>query len=409
MLEYSLINEAIQRRHNEVLNETFVGKEPVYKIQKAMDKIRDYMLSNPRGVLNGTDYEKDLEKAIQNVFGFKEVDVFWSSSQFQMRGPYTIVSCTIFNPSAVTSSVAYGKNQRGIYDKDHMLTACIHMPANIFSYGVTSEEAVAILLHELGHNFDITPNRMASDLIKIINYASTSNYFMLLFQAASGKRAVRSIMTRIYEIDTVISDRISIYRNASYYMQKIGKYIIDTADIMFSPLLLITRIPIMFITMPLNYIANYFGRKSERYADSVATMYGYGAELTTGLEKIVADTAGGNTVLAKAPVTKTLYDLYRAEGELMDIALGKHESTQKRLIKSIAMLKQDLNDQDLSPAFKRQIKNEIARLEETYRSVITMPDEQKPGLQTLVRRLMDVMYDGKPYVYFEPTTGDYIK
>ena len=95
-----------------VMNETFVGKEPVRDIHKAMDKIREKYMANTRGKLNNTPEDKALEAAIKDLFGFRMVDVFWSDSASLDGGPCTIPNAVIFH-SGATKSYMYGKNQKG--------------------------------------------------------------------------------------------------------------------------------------------------------------------------------------------------------------------------------------------------------------------------------------------------------
>lgn len=390
------------------LQEAFVGKEPVSKIQKAMDKIVTYLETTPNGRINDTPLDRDLEKAIKDVFGFGYVDVFWSDAPSLIGGPYTIPNATIFHINE-SKSFTYGKNSRGFYDKDHELHCVIHINRDVIvNAHLTSAELTAVLLHEIGHNFDYSPYKMLLAMISVLqllygNIAVLSNW------AISELAPLSSLYPRLRNLDAVIADVLPPFRYFTRFLYAIGSGATKFTLAALSPLNFITNIPIALINSPFTYIANIFTRKGERFADSFAAMYGYGPEIASGLDKIIGEAMGMNDITYNIPVLKTLYDLSLLNQEIVTFALGGHESNQRRMINMMNMLKKDLEDPNISPSMKKEIRREIDRSQKTYEQMLNLNGEQRDTLTHAFRRVVDGWFSGKPYLFVDSIGDDFVK
>lgn len=390
------------------LQEAFVGKEPVSKIQKAMDKIVAYLESTPMGKMNDTPLDRELEKAIKDVFGFGYVDVFWSDAPSLIGGPYTIPNATIFHISD-SKSFAYGKNARGFYDKDHELHCVIHINRDVVvNAHLTSAELTAVLLHEIGHNFDYSPYKMLLAMIGVLqllygNIAVLSNW------AVSELAPLSSLYPRLRNLDAMIADILPPFRYITRFLYAIGSGLTKFTLAALSPINFVTSIPIALINSPFTYISNIFTRKGERFADSFATMYGYGPEIASGLDKIIGESMGMNDVTYNVPVLKTLYDLSMLNQEIVTLALGGHESNQRRMINMMNMLKKDLEDPNISPSMKKEIRREIDRSQKTYEQMLNLNGEQRDTLTHAFRRVVDGWFSGKPYLFVDSIGDDFVK
>lgn len=390
------------------LQEAFVGKEPVSKIQKAMDKIVAYLESTPMGKMNDTPLDRELEKAIKDVFGFGYVDVFWSDTPSLIGGPYTIPNATIFHISD-SKSFAYGKNARGFYDKDHELHCVIHINRDVVvNAHLTSAELTAVLLHEIGHNFDYSPYKMLLAMIGVLqllygNIAVLSNW------AVSELAPLSSLYPRLRNLDAMIADILPPFRYITRFLYAIGSGLTKFTLAALSPINFVTSIPTALINSPFTYISNIFTRKGERFADSFATMYGYGPEIASGLDKIIGESMGMNDVTYNVPVLKTLYDLSMLNQEIVTLALGGHESNQRRMINMMNMLKKDLEDPNISPSMKKEIRREIDRSQKTYEQMLNLNGEQRDTLTHAFRRVVDGWFSGKPYLFVDSIGDDFVK
>lgn len=397
-----------------VMNETFVGKEPVRDIQKAMDKIREKYMANIRGKLNNTPEDRALEAAIKDLFGFRMVDVFWSDSASIRGGPCTVPNAVIFH-NGPAKSYTYGKNQKGFYDKDHELHCVIHMNSSIFDKaGLTSEEAVAVLLHEIGHNFDYSPYSILNtwfEVFMIVINALKMNWKVVINAASNYtfKELGPSVLVRMMNIDTVIADIVPPFRYVSKFFNTIHGGLSAFGTAVLSPLIFLVAVPTQLINSPFRYILNFFTRKKERYADSFAAMYGYAAEQATALDKLINDASGVDGVAYNIPVLKSLYDLSRLNNEIIAAAMGDHESNQKRVMNMMDMMKEDLKDPNLSPALKKELRIRYDNCVKTYNDMLNLNNDQRDTLTAIFRRMMDNWYAGRNYLFIPSTGDDYVK
>ena len=100
-------------------------------------------------------------------------------------------------------------------------------------------------------------------------------------------------------------------------------------------------------------------RIDERFADSFATMYGYGPELNTVLTKIsVNKQYEGIENLRHIPIVNIFVGLNNIRSSVMDRGVRglDHPSIQRRMDNTITQLEYDLNRAELSPKKKKEIQ-----------------------------------------------------
>ena len=105
-------------------------------------------------------------------------------------------------------------------------------------------------------------------------------------------------------------------------------------------------------------------RIDERFADSFATMYGYGPELNTVLTKIsVTKQYEGIENLRHIPIVNIFVGLNNIRSSVMDRGIRglDHPSIHKRMSNTIAQLEYDLGRAELSAQKKREIQLMIDR------------------------------------------------
>lgn len=377
---------------NYLLDEAYLGKNPVSKIELAMSKIVDAISADPDKMIQGTQYAKDLEKAIKDVFGFKRVNVTWSYRPGGGIGPYTMVSSIIWHSGS--SSFTYGTNKSGFYDKDHELTVYIQMDqALVTTFHMSAAEMTGILLHEIGHNFDYSC------------WSIYNAWYTLLVQLLSGdilsilnvpiQEWGRPVYQAVLNIDTYIQSSIPPIGTVLRAVGKVSFNISRFLQGLFSPLTVLFTLPIMALYAPLNYIQNFFTRKKERFADSFAASYGYGKETISALEKFESVRTGNPEA---GPVMQFFYDIARFQQESISLFLGGHGSNQQRMIKIIDKLQKDLNDKQLSPAMKAELLEILNQTKSDYDKMINLDEENKNKLTGIFRRLVDNWYDGKSHM-----------
>src|SRR5699024_1906219 len=133
------------------LDEAYYGSNKVSKIQSAMDKIYLKLKHEPNANIQKSDENRELQKAIQDVFGFQSVRIYWSNRPHVGLGPYTMPGAKILH-TGTDSLLKVGST--GHYDKMHELRVYIQMDNMLVNQcDMNAQEMTAILLHEIGHNF----------------------------------------------------------------------------------------------------------------------------------------------------------------------------------------------------------------------------------------------------------------
>ena len=154
------INEAaIAELCSQILDEAYYGRKIAQPILDAMVNCCKLIDENPTIAMNRTDENIALQKAVQKVFGFKSCTIRWENRGMLKMGAYTYPG----NPTKYGSKPAfkYGQHKDGFYDTNHDLPVFIECSNNLYLEAhLTPEEMTAILIHEIGHNFDFTPATM---------------------------------------------------------------------------------------------------------------------------------------------------------------------------------------------------------------------------------------------------------
>ena len=403
----------------QMLDEAFFGREPVYTIQRAMDRLYQYYMANNYPQLNYTKYSKDLEDAIQKVFGFGKVDIVWTQVDKRVgAGPCTIPNIKLFHLKNASFRKPK-KTQNGFYDTTHELHAVIILTATLFDVGgVTPEEMTALLLHELGHNFDYTPYAIIDELYGLVDtlifdvvpIIEKSKYDLhkkgeligtvigMILGTAFKEKGTGIFLRALGAKADMITDLIPSMRPFVIQMSGLLGMVKKAINVVKTPIIFITKIPNDLMFYPTRYVSNTFSRKTEQYADSFAAAYGYGNELINGLEKMTTYNQNIEEKMYNLPVLQIFEDLYIFKQEILSVAYGEHTSHQQRLIKIRAKLEQDLNDKTIPSKLKVQIKKDLDRINRTNDKMLGYDADSRVTITTIFRRVMDDLYGKKDYI-----------
>ena len=107
---------------------------------------------------------------------------------------------------------------------------------------------------------------------------------------------------------------------------------------------------------------NIFGYGAEKFADSFATSYGYGPELSSVMVKL--DKYKYNLVnAADIPVLNIGSDLIKTSTDIALFGTDPHPSNITRINNQLNKLKRDINDPTLTPKIKHELQEQIDRCE----------------------------------------------
>lgn len=311
------------------------------------------------------------------------------------------------------------------YDTNHTMACFVTMDQNFIQHGLTSEELVAMLLHEIGHNFDATIFKTISTwmpwlnmLINFINICNTYNispqqawnevgqYVKSGAKSIVGSQIINKVAPELigiyYNMEDIVLSAITPLAKKLKPLIAVGSKIWNTIMAVLIPASGIIRLPAHIMTMPLQYIGSTLGRKSETYADSFAAQYGYGAELGSALSKtdkvIMANGYGADNKYL-API----YDIGMVYQSFMCM-VDSHENTPERYQRAIRTLERDLKESELSPEDKKLIQEELKRVQKSYDQYVKLSDDDKHVVYAAYTKLVNAWIKSDVYDAFTKLT-----
>lgn len=398
-----------------MLDEAYFGTKAVDPILNAIKNIDLAIKSNPNVNLNNDGLNVKLQDAVKKVFGFKKVKIFWANNPSIGMGPYTITNSVLLHSGS--ESLAYGTNAKGFYDSNAELNIYITMDNQLFTLcGMTAEEVTAILLHEIGHNFDYSAYNVINAwysvimiLTVLVNGGSIQQVLPQVQQVAVqtiGAEYGKNVIGTMYNLPDYISNVIPPIGVVLRVFRKIKFNISKFISNIFSPVSFVLSVPTAAIMCPFIWLGNFFTRKKEVFADSFAASYGYSTELASALDKLDKTLTGADSY-PEGSFMAALADLTLANRDIVCLAFGGHTTTQRRLIKMIDKLEKDIASGKYDPALKAELQRQLTSSKNTYNTIIGLDGEKKNRLTAQVRQMFDNWYAGKPYMTFAAVDGEY--
>lgn len=400
------------------LKEAFVGKtHELLLAEQYIAQLREkymvknngyYELAKSLGNINMDPLLRKIEECLEKEFGFTNV--------------YIVVSLSVAEAQCITFPVHYNvakykeiseafknKNTGIKFDpKDDLaFIACI-TSSLLFFPALSHAEILAVLLHEIGHNFEapLLDNTFIPSCFKVY-----------------GDVFIRNIMVSENMVDAITGLAVTmVFGLSSNFMAEVSKkntnkgvhYVIDglllVKDLLLNVLgklstgvvdfiwrdiiglnpvflkswsltrainLTIQRLCILFKKEPLKLTYILSDKISEKTADRFAAYYGYGTELSTALMKLT-DTRGsmyskymGGIDLQSAAREIPILGHYIGfcnflTTEVFGIMTDPHPTSMERGKDMLMTLKKDLKRSDISPKMRKQLSAEVAKMEATY-------------------------------------------
>lgn len=378
-------NETINENTSSIFNEAYFGKtKSILAIEKQLDKFRrkyTRMVFNPT-VNTDPDLIK-LNRMFEKEFGF---DTFCLE----------IENVPMANACTIPVSYRYDTKKNG---KDLIISndgykfkpefgyagVVIVYSGIIFNDEFTTPEVMAIILHEIGHNFQAAISRKNGILcnvftsiytIEVIVYSMMQNASPMellsntnLFIKFNTKivKIIQEDIPGFYNIITAISDIKGLFLGAiMQFSDLIDILTLGIANFSIFPNIIKNKIsnPFSLLLLPLQY-------KNERIADNFATMYGYGAELSSAVIKF--DTGMNDVGIMKAfnniPVLSTIVHMNSLPVEILSTALDEHPEGISRAVDQLALLKHELDNKDLDPKMRTKILTDIKKCEKELEKI----------------------------------------
>lgn len=362
------------------VQEKFAGKGKVLQLERQISKARKkYKIENGPGSGLATSFYGDREiqkvgEMIADIFNFKIVDfMLYNDPQ---PNAYTYPAGYSLDRNFNFAADQLEDVSKGYRFKHKTLSTVIRVSTGLWvNSNFTDAEITAIVLHEVGHNFQHTINGMISgysSAIFFLNFLSLCGGNVMALTNDSGIRAVICNACHNLGIDgavnlfstlTGISKKISLEMRALAGVLTLG--VGAAADTIFALALSFALNP---IGMGVQVLMNPIGKGQENISDQFASDMGYGPELTSALMKMsLVPENSGSGVLKFAGNNQFIGNVCTLFGlpvEILLSILDPHPKVPKRAVNVVRDLERELNKSDLSPAMKKEVRENINRTKE---------------------------------------------
>ena len=263
---------------------------------------------------------------------------------------------------------------------------------------VTDGEILAIVLHEIGHNFQ------SMNKSSLHTYDMVLSTFLFITAITSANIApvgydgnVRANANRSAKYDSSLVSFVNMASLIRGCGSVITHNFLDLLKLLtpFSSTIGSALVNVLStaINNPLSVLLTPFNKGAEYYSDNFANELGYGTELATALTKITVDrdaTAISRFVQGSNCI-RELQDILTLIAESIVSPISSHPKTGRRIGVMIKKLNKELNKSDMSPALKKEIKEQIKQLEEVSEVMqnMDMSNAQRRSIMKNMNKDMD--------------------
>jgi len=372
-----------------IVNEAYYGKLPEFiEIEKLFESMSNKMKVDPKKC-NPNKYpeNKKVEKLFCKVFGFKKTYLYWEP--FNQANGYTLSLNSLILFSDKKNAIIK-RSDTGFYDESGKSILTVYLSNGlILRDGLTPPELTATILHEIGHNFDISKFHLIEYMIDAVKTLGTS-------VKEYGKLDIDKVKEDYYD---KTSDENDYYYNHStkrdHYNKITDKRLASMYKIntWLSGILAIHTINFTIAFSPFLQFARLGSKKSEIFADSFASAYGYSVDLISALKKL--DKEKELYYKPKTGFTRFLYDLDNFNTEVFLAFSDCHGMNQERCKDCLKKLNWDLNHNDFPPELKQELINKINETKKIYDSFVDKSEYDRMPITRAWHIIVKTIFGGR--------------
>lgn len=161
---------------------------------------------------NKSKENKALEKLVCAEFGFKEAYIHWDGCD--TVNAYTITNGILKLADDSVPALPIRNNNGRYYDSKHAYICVVNFYAGFIDVGLTAEEVVACMLHEIGHNFTCTP---------IVNVVSMVEWAFLPINIYHSVKNLIDTGKNIHDLVGAVTDKKLLRKDKDMYGQRVAE------------------------------------------------------------------------------------------------------------------------------------------------------------------------------------------
>lgn len=382
-----------------IFNEAYFGKtKNLLEIEKLIQSLRNkYGTGKDVGTLTigfgSVESDPDWKK-IQDLFcdEFGFTSCYMTLMRTVQPNAYTYpISIETNKASTALKDIVVKKNGVGIrYSKKCTAHFYVCVASSLlFDERYTPGECVAIILHEVGHNFQ----HLAYNHLGRIQNALYIFYLMLyLFCGYFLKLDLLQIVSSDFK-EFVLNFKKSFRANfptakeAIDFISNILKNIIAVLPLSNVLSLVNLASDLKNGIDPSSILAGYAG---EQAADRFTSYYGYGAELTSALAKLKITPIGTERIISQIPLIGSLCGFEKVIFMAIITMFSPHPQFTARYNAVKSELEYNLERSGLSRDAKKAIEKQIEEVDEAYRVSLEITPEEGFG-ESMAKRALKLL------------------
>lgn len=364
-----------------LLSEAYIGKtQETLKIEQKIEEIRN-KYSTKQMKINTAPEREQLEDLFCEAFGFACCSIMCKPSPL-----YNV--CTIPVSSIIFDFKDYNSyldisNKKIKYKKSANVYVIIQITKGLlFSDQFTAGEVTAILLHEVGHNFQTAISGKAKSLNMINKIFNVILSPILLIAHPSVGPFRNQYVELIKKVNKDWKGAADAYWAVNNFLTTIvgigigALGFLSNISMMMNPIAVLQQIPQKILNkLNLDIIFLPSGIKGEAVSDAFATMYGYGPELASALKKI--EKASGGYLpdqITRDTFLGTYFDLITLPNKIIFNIFDPHPNTIARLKSQYDYINEELSKGDYNPKMKKELQKQLKEIDATMNKFLDAED-----------------------------------
>ena len=378
------------KQFRQAINEAYFGRTPgINRCFNAFCDFRHKYVDSSflRGIKNiDADHDKDLRLFISEMerqFGFESFSFIISNSLTENMMTIPIMFHDGI-PSKVNIKDWIVIDKEGYHFKDKARVSCIIIayPMMLFDASMSDEEAFAIVLHEVGHNFQAFIN---GTMINMALGRSVMQIYTIIFSLISSfarldfakiKKITLTVLlsyTRTHSAASKLYNKLTsnTNRNNLYSYFNFVRGIMAVPKDVGSALITIPLAPIfglisnwndlVSVLNPIGIYLHSYDYIGERIADAFPSYYGFGNYMVSFNTNVPMGRpfGFGAKAVGSIPFIGHIYNAMLMPAYILSCIGDEHPADIVRSKSLIDSMKSDLSDPTLSPKLRANLKKEI--------------------------------------------------